>query len=360
MKWVGAVLRWTGRAIANGAWWLLGIWTVLAAHFTAPGPAWLSYVVVVAVVVLYALAQRERFRFFRWGSTAWRDKRFSTFSLLFSALYAVYYFGFIRPDNSQVWSLEQDRKPVVSIERDTVNVKNVRNFTWRSDADFDMGWYERTYDLSKLDSMYYVVASLPHWEAVAHVFVCFAFSDGQHVAISVEGHRLKGRPYGAVSSMFRQFQLIYIIGDERDVVGLRGAIWKDPVYFYPARTTNERKRALFVDMITRAHSLEDHPEFYNLIVNNCMNNITYHLRRLGGRPLPSDLELLLTGMSDQAAYRLGYIDTDLPFEKARQVFRVDKWMQHTPLDEDFSQRLRDLIKVREAEEKAELATSSGR
>jgi hypothetical protein len=63
-----------------------------------------------------------------------------------------------------------------------------------------------------------------HWEAVAHVFVSFGFSDGQHVAISVEGHRLKGRPCGVISSMFRQFQLIYIIGDERDVVGLRGAI----------------------------------------------------------------------------------------------------------------------------------------
>jgi hypothetical protein len=123
--------------------------------------------------------------------------------------------------------------------------------------------------------------------------------------------------------MFRQFQLIYIIGDERDVVGLRGAIWQDPVYFYPARTTQERKQAIFVDMMERAHSLEEHPEFYHLLLNNCMNNITYHLRRLGGRPLPHDLQVLLTGMSDRVAHRLGYLDTDLPFETARQAFRVD-------------------------------------
>jgi hypothetical protein len=265
----------------------------------------------------------------------------------------VYYFGVIRPDNNQVWALEQERKAVVTVKGDKVHVQNVRNFTWRSATDFDVGWYERTYDLNKLESMYYVVASMAKWEAVAHVFVCFGFSDGQNVAVSVEGHRQDGRPYAVVASMFRQFQLIYVIGDERDVVGLRGAIWKDPVYFYPARTTQERKRAIFVDMMERAHSLEERPEFYHLLLNNCMNNITYHLRRLGGRPLPHDLQILLTGLSDRVAHRLGYIDTDLPFEKAREAFRVDGWMQQTELDAGFSQRLRETIQRQEAAAKAE-------
>src|SRR5262245_37782288 len=189
--------------------------------------------------------------------------------------------------------------------------------------------------------MYYVVASMAHWDGVAHVFVCFSFSDGQHVAVSVEGQRVKGHPYRVIPSMFRQYQIIYIIGDEHDVVGLRGAIWKDPVYFYPVRTTYERKRAIFVDMMERAHSLEDHPEFYHLVFNNCMNNILRHLRRLGGRPIPRDLDVLLTGFSDRVAYDFGYIDTDLPFEKARRAYRVDQWMQHTTLDMGFSQRLRE-------------------
>ena len=106
--------------------------------------------------------------------------------------------------------------------------------------------------------------------------------------------------------MFRQFQLIYVVGEERDVVGLRGAIWKNEVRFYPARTTPERMRALFLAMMERAHSLEEHPEFYHLITNNCMNNVTDPIRRLGGRPLPSDFRLLLTGFSDQLAYDLWF------------------------------------------------------
>lgn len=355
MKWVRVILYWIWRFFAFCIWWSLGAWTALAAFYTAPGPAWLSYVLAIVFFAIYVLAQRERTQFVSWAAASWREKRFSTLAVSITALYAVYYVGFVRPDNSQVWSLEQDRKPVVTIDGDTVQVKNVRNFTWRTEDDCDIGWYERTYDLSKLNSMHYVVASMPHWEAVAHVFVCFGFSDGQHVAISVEGHRLKGRSYGIVSSMFRQFQLIYIIGDERDVVGLRGAVWKVPVYFYPARTTQERKRAIFVDMMERAHSLEEEPEFYHLILNNCMNNILHHLRRLGGRPLPSDLQVLLTGISDRVAYRLGYIDTDLPFDQARQAFRVDQWMQHTPLDEGFSQRLLERVRQQEAESKTELA-----
>lgn len=198
--------------------------------------------------------------------------------------------------------------------------------------------------------MYYVVAPMSdRVRLVAHVFVCFGFSDGQHVAVSVEGRRVEGRPYRVIPSMFRQYQLIYIVGEERDVVGLRGAIWKTRVYFYPARTTVERQRAIFLDMMKRADSLEHHPEFYHLITNNCMNNITAHLRRLGGRPLPHDLTLLLTGLSDRVAYNLGYIDTELPFEKAREAHRIDDWMQNTPLDEEFSTRLRDHLALRSAE-----------
>jgi hypothetical protein len=144
--------------------------------------------------------------------------------------------------------------------------------------------------------------------------------------------------------MFRQFQLIYVIGEERDVVALRGAIWKSEVRFYPARSTPEGRRALFLDMMRRAHALEEHPEFYNLFANNCMNNITYHLRRLGGLSLPSELRLLLTGFSDRAAYDYGFIDTNLPFEEAREAYRVDEWIQNTSLDEGFSDRLREQLK----------------
>jgi hypothetical protein len=232
---------------------------------------------------------------------------------------------------------------------DKVHVRDVRDFTWRTESDFTPAYHDRVYDMNALSSMYFVLSPIFDLEPVAHVWVCFGFSDGQHVAISVEARGVNGRPFGLFPSMFRQFQLIYVVGEERDVVGMRGVARKAEVRFYPVRTTQERMRFLFLDMMQRAHSLEEHPEFYNLFTNNCMNNVTYHIRRLGGRPLPSEPRLLLTGFSDRLAYDYGYLDTDLPFEKAREAYRIDEWMRQTPLDERFSERLREILKQQGAD-----------
>lgn len=349
-KWLARLWTW-GRV---GIWCLLGLWTVLAIYYTAPIWPWLATAAAVGTGLVYLAALKERFPLYAWLWTPFRAKILSTSALLITAAFSIFYFGVMVPDTNVEWSPEQAKMPIVDIVGDKVHVSNVRNFTWRTATDFDPGWYDRVYDLNKLDAMYYVVVPLPMFEGVAHVFVCFGFSDGQHVAVSVEGRRVKDRPYTLVASMFRQFQLMYVIGDERDVVGLRGRVWQKPVFFYPARTTNERKRAIFVDMMERAHSLEEEPEFYHLILNNCMNNITAHLRRLGGRPLPHDLSVLLTGFSDRVAYDFGYIDTQLPFEKARRAYRIDEWMRTTPLDESFSQRLRERLRQQEADKEASL------
>lgn len=349
---MGRILQKLWKFLRACIWWGLGIWATLALFFTAPGPGWFGGVLATAVVVLFWFSSRESFSLLRWVRTPWNEKRMSTVAAVAVALVAVYYFGFVTPDPNQDWAPEHSRVPVVDIVGDKVHVRDVRNFTWRTATDFTPGFYEREYDMSAINSMYYVVAPMPIWEGVAHVFVCFGFSDGQHVAVSVEGRRVKGIPYRIIPSLFRQYQLIYVVGDERDVVGLRGAIWKKPVFFYPANTTPDRMQAIFVDMMQRAHDLEENPEFYHLITNNCMNNITDHLRCLGGRPLPHDVQLLLTGLSDRVAHRLGYIDTDLPFEQARQAFRVDQWMQTTELDEGFSERLRARIDQQVAEQSA--------
>jgi Domain of unknown function (DUF4105) len=331
------------RVLCVASWCLLGLWTALALYFTIPLPRWPVGFLALAVVVLYASALRERLFVRGRRGIPWRETRRSLAALAVTAGVAVWYFGFVTP-KPEDWAVQHERMPHVEIVGDKVHVGNVRNFTWRTESDFTPGWYDRVYDVNAISSMYYVLSPILNLRAVSHVWVGFGFSDGKHVAISVEARGVKERPYGLFRSMFRQFQLIDVVGDERDVVALRGAIWKNEVRFYPARTTPERMRAIFLDMMERAHSLEEHPEFYNLFTNNCMNNVTGHLRRLGGRPLPSELRLLLTGFSDRLAYDYGYIDTDLPFEKAREAFRIDEWMRDTPLDEGFSQRLRETLR----------------
>jgi hypothetical protein len=328
------------RAACVVSWCLLGFWTAMALFYNLPLSPWLAGAVALGVAVLYASAWRERFFARGRQGIPWRETRRSIAALAVTAVVAVWYFGFVTPNPNQDWIEKHARMPHVEVVGEKVHVGNVRNFTWRTPTDFTPAYEDRVYDLRAISSMYFALSPIFDLEPVAHVWVSFGFSDGQHVAISVEARGVNGRPFGLFPSMFRQFQLIYVIGDERDVVGMRAIARQTAVRFYPARTTKERMRALFLDMVERAHTLEEHPEFYNLFANNCLNNVTYHIRRLGGRPLPSELRLLLTGFSDRYAYDYGFIDTDLPFEQAREAYRIDEWMRSTPLDEGFSKRLR--------------------
>jgi hypothetical protein len=332
------------RAVCVIAWCLLGLWTALALFFTVPLSVWPATLLALGVGIFFVAALRERFFVRGRRGIPWRDVRFSIAAVVVTAIVAAWYFIFITPNSNEDWTPQHARMPHVEIDGDKVHVSDVRNFTWHTEEEFTPAYYDRTYDINAIESMYYILSPIRDLRPVSHVWVSFGFSDGQHVTISVEARGVKERPYGLLRSMFRQFQLIYVVGDERDVVALRGKVWQNEVRFFPIRTTKARMRALFVDMMERAHSLEEHPEFYNLVTNNCMNNITYHIRRLGGRPLPSDWRLLFTGFSDRLAYDYGFIDTDLPFEKAREAYRIDEWMRDAPLDEKFSVRLRETLR----------------
>lgn len=326
------------------AWSLLGLWTALALFYNLPLPPWAATIVALAVAFLYASAFRERLFVRGRQGTFWREPRRSRAALAVTAAVGICYFGFITPNPNEDWITEHAKMPHVEVVGDKVHVRNVRNFIWRTPTDFTPGYKDCVYDMSALSSMYFVLSPIFNLQPVAHVWVSFGFSDGQHVAVSVEARGVNRRPFGLLPSMFRQFQIIYVIGDERDVVGLRAVAREAAVRFYPVRATKAGMRALFLDMMERAHSLDEHPEFYNLFVNNCLNNVTHHVRQLGGPATPSELRLLLTGFSDRQAFNYGFIDTNLPFEKAREAYRIDQWIRNTPLDESFSKRLRETLR----------------
>jgi hypothetical protein len=336
------------RAAAMLLWIAVGLWASLAAYFALPAPSWVAATCGLAISAVFVCGLIERVpRNAPAGS--WRGCRVKLSALGVAGLVAALFFAVVRPDPNWDWAPEHARQPRVTFDGDLARIENVRNFTWRSTTDADERWETRTYDLSKLTRMFYVVVPLGGFEGTAHVFVCFDFADGQHVAVSIEARRRRGDTYRLIPSMFRRYQIACVVGDERDVVGLRGKIRGSPVRFFPAATNPDRARAIFRSMIVHADGLNDRPEFYHLITNNCMTNITRHIRDLGGRPLPHDVALLLTGLSDRLAYQLGYIDTALPWDRAHEAFRVDDWMRTTELDEGFASRLRGVLKQREAD-----------
>ncbi|HEX8392147.1 MAG TPA: DUF4105 domain-containing protein [Longimicrobium sp.] len=249
------------------------------------------------------------------------------------------------PSHARTWRTEQRVLPRVALTDSVVTVRNVRDFTFRTATDFTPGYRDRRYDLRKIERVWFVLSPFnPDWRGPAHSFLSFSFSDSQYVSVSVEARREADEDYSVWMGALRQYELMYVIGEERDVIGLRAVTWNDPVYLYPVRATPEQARALFVSMMRRAQALERRPDFYNTFTNNCTTNILDPVNEMRTEPIRFGMDVLLPGYSDELAYRHGLIDTELPLEQARERFRINERAQAAAGRPDFSARIRMIEK----------------
>ncbi|MCA1801372.1 MAG: DUF4105 domain-containing protein [Rhodothermaceae bacterium] len=262
--------------------------------------------------------------------------------LIIILLVAGWAYLILNPSNERDWRTEHRVLPTVEIEDSLVHIRNVRNFRYPAYGEPAPGYYDATYDLGKIESVWFVLSPfLAEWRGPAHSFLSFEFADSQFVSISVETRREKDSDYSFVKGALNQFELMYVIGDERDLIGLRVVTWEDPVYLYPMRATPAQVRELFVTMLTRAQQLEYEPEFYNTITNNCTTNIVDAVNVIATERIPYSLGIFLPGYSDNLAHRLGFINSDLPLEEAREQYRVDENSAANLDAADFSHRIRN-------------------
>lgn len=247
---------------------------------------------------------------------------------------------FVRPSNARDWSPDQQRLATAQFSGDSVQVHNVRNAYYRSTTDYDVHWEDRSYDLRRLESVWFVVEPFATWRGPAHTFLSFGFGAGEYLAISVEIRKERGESFSPLLGLLRQYELTYIVGDERDLIGLRANHRHDDVHIYPMRATSEAARALFVSMLESANALAAQPEFYNTLSNSCTSTIVDHVNLIASAPIPFSYKTLLPAYSDDLAYDLGLIDTDLPRDKYRAAFWInDLALEHAD-SADFSEAIR--------------------
>jgi hypothetical protein len=247
-----------------------------------------------------------------------------------------------RPRNDRTWIEEQAVMPEAVIDSNTVSIRNVRSFTYTARHAFTTRYAERSYDLDKLVSVWYVLTPFSReWRGPAHSFVSFGFSDSQFVAISVEARREPGETYSGVKGLFKRFELMYVIGDERDLIGQRAAFSDDRVYLYPIRAKPERMRHMFIAMLERANQLRLQPEFYNTLTNNCTSNVVRHVNQVAPRTVPAGIKTILPGYTDEVAFRLGLIATDLDLPQTRERYQVNDRAKRFINDPAFSFRIRE-------------------
>ena len=276
--------------IATTTGWLLlaalvaatGAWGALALSISGPQPEALRTVLAAAfalasVAVLVAIVLNRR----RWHAlTAWL--------VLFLGVLA--WWATLRPSNDRDWLPNVARLPWASVDGNIVTVHNIRNFAYRSENDFTPAWYDKPYDLSKLEGIDVIAV---YWMGpdIAHVFVSFAFAGGDHLAVSIETRTEKGEGYSTVKGFFRQYELYYVVADERDVIGLRTNYRHDPpedVYVYRVKSTPRGPPALLSGVHQPDQRLKDKPEFYNTPDDQLHHQ---HLGELAGQSGPPAVQL---------------------------------------------------------------------
>jgi hypothetical protein len=272
-----------------------------------------------------------------------RTRRFSLIALAAALGTLVVTWTSISPRADREWIPEHAVPAEVRIDGRVAHVRNVRDFRYRTRHEFIPGYANRAYDLDKISSVWYVLTPFSDdWRGPAHSFVSFGFADSQFVAISVEARREPGETYDAVTGLFKRFELMYVVGDERDLIGQRAAFDSDKVYLYPIKASPDRMRAMFVAMLQRANALRDHPEFYNTLTNNCTSNVVSHVNQIAPRTVPAGIKTTLPGYTDEVAHRLGLIDSDLDIARARARYLINAQARRFINDSLFSFRIREV------------------
>ena len=311
------------------------VWASLTLLYTTPQNGWHTGLacgsVVASLLVLAALFSRR----LRWRAVSMHVLLLSAVALWWSQ---------ITPSNDRPWQTDVSVLPYATIEGDTVTVRNIRNFDYRSETDYTPAWYDKRFDLRKLEGMDLVAV---YWmgPAIAHIFVSFAFAGGDHLAVSIETRKEKGEDYSTLKGFFRQYELYYVVADERDVIRLRTNYRHNPpedVYVYRLQGGSlENARRVFIDYINKINNLKDRPEFYNTLTTNCTTNIWFH-SRVNPDHLPFSWKILASGYVPEYVYESGLLNRQMPFADLQRSAHVNARAQAADTASDFSQRIRSI------------------
>jgi hypothetical protein len=323
-----SLIRWIAKLI----WWilLLGMtgWGALAIYYS-----YLPETFRTGLAVSYALASLIALIFIRRKMLAYG---------LFFVFFAIVLIGWfaMRPSNNRDWQEDVAVLPYATIAGSQVTVHNIRNCDYRSETDYTVRYYNKTVDLSKLSSvdLYTVDWGLKY---IVHTMLSFGFEDGRYICISIETRKEKGEAYSTVKGFFRQYELFYVVADERDVVRLRTNFRKgETVYLYRLSASMTVAQKVFLDYMRYINALKAQPEWYNALTGNCTTAIRGHtLPYSGGKRW--DWRVLVNGYITEMAYEQGFLDRSLPYKELKQHSVINARAMAADKDPAFSEIVRE-------------------
>jgi Ca2+/Na+ antiporter len=323
------------RILGSGISWLiivlLTLWATAALYFDLPFPSLraplAAFFLFVVIAVILAI-KRQWLRM-----------------IVFLACFAIVLVWWLslQPSNNRPWQPNVDRTAWIDVNGDKVTIHNFRNCDYRAEFDYTCQWEIKTVDLSQLRG---ADLFFTHWGSpwIAHPILSFDFGDNDHVTFSIETRNQIGRGYSAIRGFFRQYELIYIVADERDVIRLRTNYRTgEEVSLYHFTAGPDRSRAIFLEYVKRVNELHEHPEWYNALTSNCTTNIYDEVAAVDGasqKPWKFHLRLPLNGKDDEKGYERGALAGNLPFPELQRRALINPAAQAADQSPDFSSLIR--------------------
>ena len=250
------------------------------------------------------------------------DKRKIIYFLSVFALVLAWWLA-LPPSNSRDWAPDVATLPYADLAGSTVTIHNIRNCAYRAENDYTVRHYDRTLDLGALRTLdlFMIDWGLPH---LAHTMLSFGFGGDKYVCFSIETRKKKGEEYSSLKGFFKQYELTYVVADERDAVRLRANYRKgEEVYLYRIKASPEIIRLVFLDYLRSVNRLKDRPQWYNALTANCTTDTWKHVVPFYPR-LKFDWRLLASGHVDEMIYELGLVDQVLPLQELKRRSRINE------------------------------------
>ena len=249
------------------------------------------------------------------------------------------WWGSISPSAARHWAPDVARSVTASFDGDHVSVTNVRNFSWRSESEFDPVWEQRTYDLSHVTDVDLIMS---YWmgEAIAHTIVSFGFDNAERLAFSIEIRKEATEIFSPLAGFFKQYELAIIAADERDIVRLRSNVRDEDVRLYRLKMTPENARLLLRSYLEAANGLAKMPRFYNTLTSNC-TTLVFDMARVIHPGLSPDIRIILSGYLPDYAYEFGATNTRMPFAELRNLSKINHKALQADAEPNFSMKIRE-------------------
>lgn len=273
-------------------------------------------------------------RFLRWSFLS---------VIIIGALYLVLFFLF-QPSHDRDWELGHEALPNIAYSStgNKITIENYRNFNWNTVGSADISYETRSYNLDEIVGVDVFISHFDDFEGLAHIFLSFGFSDGEHVVVSLETRRESDEKFSPLLGILRQFEIIYVVGSEEDIVGVRTGHRDERVYLYPTKATPKQARDLFNLLAIEINDVYQSPRMYNTLTNNCTNELTRPVEVMSDVKFPLTWKAILPGYFDEVLYELELIDTQQSFVKTKEKHRIDNNQVDVTKD-SYSEDLRSSI-----------------